>query len=1534
MSFSAVNAANVQDNSSNDLFSHDVFQSAELPVSDNQLASDNENDLLTVSADDDILSVSADDDFSAVSDGDDSLAVSEDNLLTVSADDEKLGEDETGSFNELQSIIDSNYGSTIVLDKSYAYSANDKTIEIKDSIIIDGNGFTIDGKNAVQIMNVTSNDVTIRNLTFVNGLLRRYYPGTAPDTSWTGYFGADISWIGDNGRIENCIFENSTLNPPLPTTMVTAGFYQYGGALYLQNFTNGVVNNCTFRNLRALAGGGIYIWSTEEDSNITISNSSFVNCTAYEWRAGGGAILVGAKKVNITQCNFTDNSAVQGGAVLIMHGSRYDTTVPNSTYPRRGISYMPGDGTVIEDCKFTNNTGGVIEGESGGYGGSAVYIGAPDCIIRDSTFDNNTNGMNGGGYGGAIMILINNPSASDAPKGVNATIFNCNFTGNNASSSGGSAYYGGAICQLSSYTGSFNTNISQCIFKENYAGYGGALYLLGSNTVDNCTFINNTANRYGGALYLTSSDNNVAGCVFEENKAENAQSTISNYGGAVYIGGSSYSTGSAHDNLIDNCSFEKNTADYGGAVYVANTGENTTIKDSNFTENSAQLQGGAVAVYAPTEIISSRFDSNTAENGGAVLLSCNSTNITKSNFTENSADEGGAVYCIGSYNLIGDSNFTKNHASDNGGAVAMLPYIVPRDNTVYTSTGYEYYYNIPYKTGNNRITGSTFDENYLSSEDGQGGAIYICGCENETIKECNFTNNTAYKGGAVSVVQFVSQNATKDVYYRPTKTWTRNITLEYVFNSTGIVIDGDLFEGNIAENGGAMYWKDSDGEITDSNYTKNRAFSGSAIFLDSGYLNISDSSFFSNLANASALEMNGVDSSLPNKVVVDGDKVSFHANFTGHDNINNAIFNNQEDAGRIKFKNVDFHGYNGNTGSSLVDTVNGYQNSENGVLPYQDEHEGLIPINFEVEKIDGDSAVLVANLTNNTKIDGFAEIIDLVLAPGKYRVTAIHYLDDYYTEVRSEAQEFVIRGNSSAHADDVEVTYDSDVVVAVETEYATGLKDIVIMDEDGTTLAVDFELVKIDDNHYEVTIKGLDVGKYSINFTTQVGDDYISECTNSSKIRVNPAPSYVWGEDVDVIFGEPIVIPVESVNATGIAYQIIDGSDNVVAEGALEVGGSIKDLDLPAGEYTVILTSVTDENHDSVSNTSNLIVRHKITVVLDPVIGYTGEYKDFHAHVFDENGNPVDGGEAVMTIVYTNRLALAISMNFLLNAADETYSASVVNGEAVFPNIKLGEPGVYPSQVLYTNDYASVKNESTVTILKLNTTVKGDDVSGKPGDSKSISVDVLDQNGNPVENGTVTLTLNGKTYNATVKNGKAVFDVVLPDPGDYEAVVKYEGNDYYNPSGSTIKVHVDKINTSPSADDVTGKKNEKKDITVNIVDENGKPVKNGTATLKIGGKSYNAEVVNGVAVFKDVELPSDDAVAEVIYHGNEYYNSSSTTFSIKIEHEKGNNESEPSNGKVEKSAELPISSATGNPFALLLISLVVLVSNSIFIRRK
>lgn len=110
----------------------------------------------------------------------------------------------------------------------------------------------------------------------------------------------------------------------------------------------------------------------------------------------------------------------------------------------------------------------------------------------------------------------------------------------------------------------------------------------------------------------------------------------------------------------------------------------------------------------------------------------------------------------------------------------------------------------------------------------------------------------------------------------------------------------------------------------------------------------------------------------------------------------------------------------------------------------------------------------------------------------------------------------------------------------------------------------------------------------------------------------------------------------------------------------------------------------------------------------------------------------------------------------------------------------------------------------------MNTAVSGIDVSGKPTDKKDITATVLDQDKNPVANGTVTLTLNGKTYNATVENGKAVLSIELPNPGSYNATVTYNGNDHYNSSSSSIAVDVEKVNTNaPSTDDVSGKAGEK-----------------------------------------------------------------------------------------------------------------------------
>ena len=420
------------------------------------------------------------------------------------------------------------------------------------------------------------------------------------------------------------------------------------------------------------------------------------------------------------------------------------------------------------------------------------------------------------------------------------------------------------------------------------------------------------------------------------------------------------------------------------------------------------------------------------------------------------------------------------------------------------------------------------------------------------------------------------------------------------------------------------------------------------------------------------------------------------------------------------------------------------------------------------------------------------------------------------------------------------------------------------------------------------------------------------------------------GENVTVTYGDIVSITITSQNATNVTY-VITGM-GLTINGTVGPQGPIEVPDLVAGDYTVTLTTVVDSNHTNATNTSKIHVRHIYYIVIDALTGYTGQIVDFHAHVTDETGKGVTGGIAYLTIQYSNKTALGISMDSILGAADEKYQAEVNNGEAVFKNVKLGAPGVYPTVAVYEGDDGDpAENESTVTILKLNTTVEGKDVSGKPAEKKDITADILDQNGKPVKNGTATLTLNGKTYTATVKDGKAVFKgVVLPNPGDYKATINYNGNDYYNPSNSTINVHVDKLNTQPSADDVTGKEGEKKDIVVKIVDENNNPVKNGTATLVIDGKSYTADVVDGVAIFKDVVLPADDTVAVVYYHGNDYYNDSTTTFLIKIE----KNENNETNGTGKVVSEPTVDTrATGNPIAILLLALITLVSNRVYRKR-
>ena len=221
--------------------------------------------------------------------------------------------------------------------------------------------------------------------------------------------------------------------------------------------------------------------------------------------------------------------------------------------------------------------------------------------------------------------------------------------------------YGGAIYNYVStdYYG-YVTNVPKntlynCTFLNNSAMYGGAIYLpYGELSLSNCKFINNSAHWVGGAIASDKDSKiSVVGTVIENCRS------VDDAGGAIYA----FSTDlEVRDSTFNNCS-----ANFAGAICSLNS--EILISYSNFTNNLARYEGGAVyKMYGSGTVIKSNFTKNAALNGGALFSdNCTSFEIKNSEFASNAATGfGGAIFSNANPKLTVDGvTFTDNKASYN-----------------------------------------------------------------------------------------------------------------------------------------------------------------------------------------------------------------------------------------------------------------------------------------------------------------------------------------------------------------------------------------------------------------------------------------------------------------------------------------------------------------------------------------------------------------------------------------------------------------------------------------------------------------------------------------------------------------------------------------------------------------------------------------------------------------------------------------------------------------------------------------------------
>jgi hypothetical protein len=208
------------------------------------------------------------------------------------------------------------------------------------------------------------------------------------------------------------------------------------------------------------------------------------------------------------------------------------------------------------------------------------------------------------------------PAVIDAPTGRaggmknesgSPTINNCTFIGNSAESCGG-----GMLINAGS-----DPILTNCKFIKNYAGRGGGVDSGNSTpTFINCTFTNNYADDGAGmSVYYSETTQAIPiefiDCTFEYNNANNSGGGLKIYSG---------------DLVLMNCVFIGNSASKGGGMYSSSS--NTILTYCQFISNSASASGGGLSNREDCNLTMTNclIVGNWAEDYGAGIMNYNESN--------------------------------------------------------------------------------------------------------------------------------------------------------------------------------------------------------------------------------------------------------------------------------------------------------------------------------------------------------------------------------------------------------------------------------------------------------------------------------------------------------------------------------------------------------------------------------------------------------------------------------------------------------------------------------------------------------------------------------------------------------------------------------------------------------------------------------------------------------------------------------------------------------------------------------------------
>ena len=1000
----------------------------------------------------------------------------------------------------------------------------------------------------------------------------------------------------------------------------------------------------------ALYGGSKYKTSP---LILTISLFASILYNNYAGQSGGAIFFHNLVQNNNFECIFEDNYAGYGAGMFFSknaNANRFNSDFINNTAKSCGgamFFYSTTDKNNFTGSFINNSALGQID-PANGNGGAITFKNVSTNSIFTCDFINNTASLNGGAV-----------NYRETPKNI---IFNANFTNNAAQRGGGVNFFK-----------TFEDVIFNGELSENSAENGGAL-AAGYGTVKDISFNNNHANN-GGAVYFAGSGLTV-NCNFTNNSA-------AHNGGAVYI--------SEKGNVV-NCSFEDNTAAHdGGAVYS----KSGTVENCNFTDNAAKNNGGAVSLSYPSNVANCHFADNSAKNGGALYFLNDNDNVINCSFVANEADSrGGAIFFMTKQQVNATNCYFEANSAPEGGAIFCYTWAVTADSIILKTDSDT--------TNNTLILSPKLDVYDFYSVYGSG--------ENLTF-DLTTHGGMPITNGNISIAIYFKDNAKQVANYTflsgedwtvdlPVGSYYALISTEYeefepIFRTIVITMPDVQFYVNVT----SLTTSSKTVNITaKSDIPKNLLWDGKLLFI---------------LQNGTQIEATyGANGTWWAEHTFDAyGEYKINATYVGLDNVTI------------------------NNGTITINKVNSTITLDNIVLDYGETKNVTVTTTGATgitAKIDGNNVTVINNYTIQIP----------VLDAGTYNLTVTTIPDDDHNPVTKEVNITVNKVNSTLTVNDIVFDYGSSGSTVVSLTGANGVN--------ATVVGQPKTVVKV--NGTNITVSDLDAGTYTLTVTT-IADKNHNNITKNATITVNKVNSTLTVNDVVLDYGESKNITVTTEGATGITAKI-DGVNVTVNGYTIPISG------LGAGNYTLSVTTIPDDNHNPVNVTSKITV-NKVESTLT-----VGDI------VFDYDG------EGSGDVSFTG------ASEVIANVVNQPSAVVSVSGNKIFVS-GLGA-GSYTLNVTTVPDenHTAVTETSTITVNKINSTLTLDDVELDYGDSKNVTVTTEGATG-------ITAKIDG--VNVTVSN--YTIPISGLGAGNYTLTVTTIADKNHNPVTKEVNITVNKLST-------------------------------------------------------------------------------------------------------------------------------------------